>query len=584
MLSNPVDYSRNALLAPISLATLKDRYLLENEDPQDAFYRAAKSFSDDDAHCSRLYDYASRNWFMYSTPILSNAGTQRGLPISCYLNYVPDSRDGILGHYTENGWLASLGGGIGGYWGDVRSDGTKTSNGGKSTGSIPFLHVVDAQMLAFSQGTTRRGSYAAYQDIHHPEIEEFIQMRKPTGGDIHRKNLNLHHGVNITDAFMKAVEKGESYELIDPHTNKVVRQVDARSIWQLLLETRVATGEPYLHFIDTSNRHLPTAHRNAGLRVRQSNLCSEIVLPTNSNRTAVCCLSSVNLEKFDEWSQVPEFIPDLIRFLDNVLTSFITRAKDTIPKAVYSAKMERSIGLGAMGFHSYLQKNNIPFESAIAAGQNVKMFSHIKGAAVEATKALAKERGECPDSYGSGVRNMHLLAIAPNASSSLICGDVSPSIEPYRANAFTRKTMSGSFPFRNKYLEARLEALGHNTEEVWTSIVTNGGSVQHLDFLEDWDKQVFKTALEIDQRWIVTHAWMRQQFICQAQSVNLFFYANADVKYLHEVHMEAWKRGLKTLYYLRSESLKRPENITEKVERKVRKESSEDDGCFACEG
>jgi ribonucleoside-diphosphate reductase alpha chain len=562
-----IDLSRDALLHEFARQTLEERYMMPGEtSPQEAFARAAKAFADDDAHAQRIYDYASQLWFMYATPVLSNGGTSRGLPISCYLNYVPDSRDGITDHYTENAWLASMGGGIGGYWGHVRSDGQRTSRGSRSSGTIPFMHVVDAEMLAFSQGQTRRGSYAAYQDAWHPEIEEFLLIRKPTGGDVHRKCLNLHHAVNVDDRFMEAILAGEEYDLIDPYSKDQSAKIDARHLWQKILETRVATGEPYIHFIDSTNRKLPKTQQKLGLKVHQSNLCSEITLPTDENRTAVCCLSSVNLERYDDWKDHPTFIADLVRFLDNVITAFIDQAPDYMHRAKFSAAQERSIGLGAMGFHAYLQSRNIPFESALAVGLNLQMFENIKSRASEATHNLALEKGPCPDALGEPIRNMHLLAIAPNATSSIICGYTSPSIEPYRANAFVQKTLNGSVLFKNKHLENRLSELGQNTDNVWQSIITGNGSVQHLDFLEDWDKQVFKTGLEIDQRWIIDHASTRQEFICQAQSVNVFFPADVDVKTLHDVHFRAWKKGLKTLYYCHSEAIRRAEIISKKVE------------------
>lgn len=562
------------------------------ESPQEAFARAAKTFSDNDEHAQRLYDYASKLWFMFSTPILSNGGTRRGLPISCFLNYVDDSRSGITDHYTENAFLSSVGGGIGGSWSGVRSVGSKTSNGSESTGVIPFLKVVDAEMLAFSQGITRRGSYAAYMHISHPEIEEYLDVRKPTGGDINRKSINLHHGVVIPDSFMRLIERAtkeegfdDSWNLIDPHSGKVVKTVAAKTLWVKLIQNRVETGEPYLMFEDTVQQALPEAQKLLGLKVHHSNLCSEITLPTNTQRTAVCCLSSVNLEEYDEWKDHPDFIPDLVRMLDNVLTYFIDNAPNELEKAKYSAYRERSIGLGAMGFHAYLQRHNIPFESALAKGRNIAMFRRIKDEALKATRLLAKERGECPDCLGFGVRNAHLLAIAPNASSSIICGNTSPSIEPYRANAFVQKTKTGSSLLKNEYLEHALDELGYNTDEVWKSIITNNGSVQHLDFLDDWTKEVFKTAVEIDQRWVIDLAADRQQYICQSQSLNVFFPANVSKQELHAVHMMAWKKGVKTLYYLRSEAFKRADKVSDEALRQMIFDSvSEDGGCLACEG
>ena len=583
-----INYDRDALLTDFGKTTLKDRYLLPTEDsPQDGFLRAAKAFSDNDEMAERIYSYASRLWFMYSTPVLSNAGSKRGTPISCFLNYVGDSREGLTGHYTENAWLASVGGGIGGYWGHIRSDGTMTSGGSQSSGSIPFLHVVDSEILAFSQGKTRRGSYAAYMDISHPEIIEFIEMRKPSGGDIRRKCLNLHHGVNISNEFMQLIDNcikeptyDDSWNLVDPHTKKVVRTVSARELWQKILETRVATGEPYVSFIDTINDALPETQKKLGLEVHHSNLCTEITLPTSDNRTAVCCLSSVNLEKYDEWKNDTLFIPDLIRFLDNVLQYFIDNAPEELFRARFSANNERSLGLGAMGFHAYLQSKGIPFESVLAKSLNLKIFKTIKAQAVEESKRLAIKRGEAPDMEGTGMRNAHLLAIAPNASSSIICGTTSPSVEPYRANAYVQKTMSGSFLVKNKYLEKLLEKKGINNDETWTSILANRGSVLHLKELSDYEKDTFKTAIEINQQWVIEHAADRQQYICQGQSINVFVPADVNVKELHDIHMLAWKRKLKTLYYCRSEAIKRAELVSKKIERTIIPEAD----CLSCEG
>ena len=559
--------------------------------PQDAFARAARAFSANDAHAQRLYGYASKLWFMFSTPILSNGGTARGLPISCFLNYIEDSRTGLTGHYTENAFLSSVGGGVGGSWSDVRSVGSKTSNGSESTGVIPFMKVVDAEMLAFSQGVTRRGSYAAYLDISHPEIEEFLDVRKPTGGDINRKSVNLHHGVVISDKFMELIEQAtrepgfdDSWDLIDPHTKQVIKTVSAKTLWVKLIQNRVETGEPYIMFGDTVNAALPQFQKDMGLSVHHSNLCSEITLPTNEGRTAVCCLSSVNLEEFDEWKNNKDFIPDLIRMLDNVISYFVSHAPAQLEKAKTSAEQERSLGLGAMGFHAYLQRRNVPFESPMAVGANKMMFEHIKKEAKNASDQLCKERGPCHDGYHAGVRNAHLLAVAPNASSSIICGNTSPSIEPYRANAFTQKTKSGSSLLKNEYLEYALQELDQDTDEVWKSIITNNGSVQHLDFLDDWTKDVFKTAVEIDQRWIIEMAADRQKEICQSQSLNVFFPANVSKQELHAIHMMAWKKKVKTLYYLRSEAIKRAETVSDEALRQYIFDSMDDEGCLACEG
>lgn len=584
-----MDYSKDTNLSEAGLRILKDRYLTDKEQsPQEAFYRVAKVFSDDSEMAERIYGYVSNLWFMFSTPILTNGGTKKGMPISCFLNYVPDSREGLTNHYTENAFLASVGGGIGGYWGHIRSDGTGTSGGSQSSGSIPFMHVVDSEMLAFSQGKTRRGSYATYQDISHPEIEEFLELRKPSGGDIHRKCLNLHHGINISDKFMSIINQctinpsaNDDWELIDPHTDKVIRTVSAKKLWQKILETRVATGEPYLSFIDTIQKHLPLSQKKLGLKVHHSNLCSEITLPTSEERTAVCCLSSLNLEKYDEWKDDPKFIPDVVRFLDNVLEYFINNSPDSLSRAKYSAMRERSIGLGAMGFHSYLQSKSVPFASAIAKGINLKIFKQIKEEALATSKILAEERGEAPDMEGTGLRFAHMLAIAPNASSSIICGSTSPSIEPLRANAYTQKTMSGTHFMRNKFLEKLLKEKEINTDETWKSIIANRGSVRHLEQLNDWEKDVFATAIEIDQRWIIELAADRQKEICQSQSLNIFVPSDVNIKDLHLLHLSAWQKGIKTLYYCRSEAIKRAEIISTKIERIVRPDGDSD--CLACE-
>ena len=587
-----VDYARDAYLSEFSKKTLSDRYMIDGElSPQDAFARAAKAFANDEAHAQRLYDYASKLWFMFSTPVLSNGGTTRGLPISCFLNYVEDSREGITNHYTENAFLSSVGGGVGGCWNGVRSVGSKTSNGSESTGVIPFMKVVDAEMLAFSQGVTRRGSYAAYLDMSHPEIEEFLDVRKPTGGDINRKSTNLHHGVVVPDRFMALIEGAtreegfdDSWDLRDPHTGRIVKTVSAKTLWVKLIQNRVETGEPYIMFGDTVQDALPDCQKEKGLKVHHSNLCSEITLATAEDRTAVCCLSSVNLEEFDEWQHNPLFIPDLIGMLDNVLTYFIDKAPRELWRAAHSAMQERSIGLGAMGFHAYLQRHNQPFEGIMAKSANMRMFKHIKSEADRATRELAIERGEAPDAVGYGVRNVHLLAVAPNASSSIICGNTSPSIEPYRANAFTQKTKSGSSLQKNEYLEHILQELGEDTDEVWKGIITNGGSVQHLDFLDDWTKDVFKTAVEIDQRWVIDLAADRQQYICQSQSLNVFFPANVSKQELHAIHMMAWKKKVKTLYYLRSEAYKRAEKVSDEALRQYIFDSIDEGACLACEG
>jgi len=587
-----VEYGRDNYLSEFSKRTLEDRYLIEGEaSPQDAFARAARTFASNQEHAQRLYDYASKLWFMFSTPILSNGGTSRGLPISCFLNYVHDSRGGITAHYTENAFLSSVGGGIGGCWNDIRSVGAKTSAGSESTGVIPFLKVVDAEMLAFSQGVTRRGSYAAYLDISHPEIEEFIDVRKPTGGDANRKSINLHHGVIIPDEFMELIQRAtevkdfdDSWDLVDPNSGKITRTVSAKSLWVKLIQNRMETGEPYIMFKDTVQAALPDYQKELGLQVHHSNLCSEITLATAEDRTAVCCLSSVNLEEFDEWKHDENFIPDLVEMLDNVITHFVANAPSELWRASYSAMQERSIGLGAMGLHAYLQRRNVPFESVVAKSLNKRMFKHIKSQATEKTQQLADERGSAPDAGDRRIRNCHLLAVAPNASSSIICGNTSPSIEPYRANAFNQKTKSGSSIQKNEYLEHILQELDQDTKEVWSSIISNGGSVQHLDFLDETTKAVFKTAMEIDQRWIIDLAADRQEYICQSQSLNVFFPSNVSKQELHAVHMSAWKKGVKTLYYLRSEAHRRAENISDQALRQMVVDSNDENACLSCEG
>ena len=579
-----LDYSRDSLLTTFAIETLKDRYMIPGEaSPQDAFARAAKAFADDDDHAQRLYDYCSKLWFMFSTPILSNGGTERGLPISCYLQNVEDSRKGILDHYTESGWLSSMGGGLGAYWGNVRTSGSKTSKGSMSFGVIPFQKILDALVMAFAQGGTRRASYAYYMPIDHAEIEDSITARKPTGGDPNRKLLNLHNAVCITDKFMEAVKKGKSWKLKDPHSKKVVKTVQARDLWQLILETRMSTGEPYIFFSDTVNRLRPAAYKALGLEVLASNLCSEIVLTTDHNRTAVCCLSSVNLEKFEEWRQEPKFIEDLVRMLDNVLTFFAANAPTELWRATYSVLRERSIGLGMMGFHAYLQNNDIPFEGPLAVGANLTMSTHIHEKAMAATRRLAKERGPAPDStLEDPVRNVHVIAVAPNASTGILC-NTSPSIEPLAANAFTQKTLSGSFLVKSAALERLLEKRGRNDEETWQSIIINDGSVQHLDCLDTWEKDVFKTAYELDQHWVIRHVADRTPYVCQAQSTNLFFPPDVNLKYLNSVHLMAYNEGCKTLYYLRSKALKGADKISEQIERIVRKEVDEE-VCFGCQG
>jgi ribonucleoside-diphosphate reductase alpha chain len=558
-----VDRSRDALLTDFGKTTLEDRYLLAGESYQDMFARVATAYADDADHAQRVYDYISRLWFMPATPVLSNGGAGRGLPISCFLNAVPDSLEGIQSVWNENVALASNGGGIGTYWGGVRSIGEKVKGAGQTSGIIPFIRVMDSLTLAISQGSLRRGSAAVYLDIHHPEIEEFLEIRKPSG-DFNRKSLNLHHGISISDEFMEAVRDGAMFGLRSPKTKDVVREVDARSLWQKILEIRLQTGEPYLIFADTVNRAMPQHQRELGLSVRQSNLCSEIMLHTGKDhlgeeRTAVCCLSSVNAETFLEWRDHPTFIEDVMRFLDNVLQAFIDRAPPEMERAVYAAKRERSVGLGLMGFHTFLQAQNVPFESALAKSWNMRLFKTLRRQCDAASRVLAAERGPCPDAADRGVmeRFSHKLAIAPTASISIICGGTSAGIEPIPANIYSHKTLSGTFAVKNPYLERLLDQTGHNTAAVWDTILENEGSVQHLEFLSQDDKDVYKTAFEIDQRWIVELAADRTPDICQSQSVNLFLAGDIDKWDLHMLHWQAWERGCKSLYYLRSKSVQR---------------------------
>jgi ribonucleoside-diphosphate reductase alpha chain len=569
-----VDNSRDALLTDFGRATLDDRYLLPGETYQDLFARVASYYGDDQAHAQRLYDYISKMWFMPATPVLSNGGTDRGLPISCFLNEASDSLDGIVGLWNENVWLASKGGGIGSYWGNLRSIGEKVKGAGKTSGIIPFIRVMDSLTLAISQGDLRRGSAAVYLPVWHPEVEEFVEIRRPTGGDPNRKALNLHHGILLSDAFMRAVEADEQWSLRSPKDDSHVRSVSARALWVRILTARIETGEPYLIFSDHVNNARPEQHKLAGLEVKTSNLCAEIMLPTGvdqygKQRTAVCCLSSLNLETWFEWHKDEQFIEDVMRFLDNVLEDFIQKAPDSMAKAKYAAYRERSVGMGVMGFHSFLQDQNIPWESVMAKVWNVKMFKHIRTQADAASKTLAAERGACPDAkdYGIEERFSHKIAIAPTASISIITGNTSPGIEPIAANVFLQKTLSGSFSVRNRPLQKLLAKYGRDDEETWSSITTTKGSVQHLDFLSQHEKDVYKTAFELDQRWIIEHAADRTPFICQSQSINLFLPANVHKRDLHQIHFQAWKRGVKSLYYCRSLSIQRADNVSEKREK-----------------
>ena len=589
-----IDFSRDSLFDELGIKRLKGSYMREDEtSPQERFAYVSKTFGSNEAHSQRLYEYSSKHWLSYSTPILSFGRSKRGLPISCFLPYLDDSAEGLVNTLSEVNWLSMLGGGIGIGVGIRSAD-------DKSTGIMPHLRTYDASSLAYRQGRTRRGSYAAYLDISHPDILLFLDMRKPTG-DPNMRALNLHHGVNITDDFMHIVEKcmldpeaNDDWPLIDPHDGAVREIVSAKELWQRVLELRMQTGEPYIHFIDTSNKAMPEFQKKLGLSIKQSNLCSEIILPTDKERTAVCCLSSVNLEYYDEWKNDKHFLRDIAEMLDNVLSYFIDHAPDAISRAKFSAERERSIGIGALGFHAYLQKCGLPFESALAVSKNKQIFKHVRQGLDHANIEIGKERGEAPDAKGTGRRFSHLMAIAPNASSSIIMGNTSPSIEPYRANAYRQDTLSGAWLNKNKWLDNIIKEkcnadakLDYN--EIWSSIIANDGSVQHLEFLDDWTKDVFKTSMEIDQRWIIQHAADRQSYIDQAQSLNLFFRPDSNIKYIHAVHFMAWKQGLKTLYYCRSEKISKADKVSKKVERKVIEELdmkalATDDVCLACEG
>jgi ribonucleoside-diphosphate reductase alpha chain len=591
-----VDYSRDNLFDALGLMRLKESYMKDDEQsPQERFAYVSKQFSSNEEHAQRLYEYSSKHWLSYSTPILSFGRSKRGLPISCFLNYIEDTAEGLVDNLSETNWLSMLGGGVGIGFGIRSAD-------DKSTGVMPHLKIYDSSSLAYRQGRTRRGSYAAYLSIDHPDIINFLEMRKPTG-DQNMRTLNMHHGINIPDAFMQIIEKcmidhdaDDSWELKDPHSGEIREVVSARELWQKVLELRMTTGEPYLHFIDESNRKLPQWLKDKGLKVNQSNLCSEIILPTNEKRTAVCCLSSLNLEYYDEWKDDALFLRDTAEMLDNVLQYFIDNAPSAIKRAKYSAMRERSIGIGALGWHAYLQRNNLPWENPMAVGRNKKIFKHIREKLDVANKELGLERGEAPDAVGTGNRFSHLMAIAPNASSSILMGNTSPSIEPYRANAYRQDTLSGSHLNKNRYLDKIIQknAEIHKegwADEVWSSIIANDGSVQHLEWLDEWTKEVFKTSMEIDQRWVVQHAADRQEYIDQAQSLNVFFRPDSHIKYIHAVHFQAWKQGLKTMYYCRSDKIAKADKVAKRIEREVIKEidltalaSADDGACLACEG
>jgi ribonucleoside-diphosphate reductase alpha chain len=593
-----IDYSRDSLFDELGIKRLKESYMREDEtSPQERFAHVSKAFGSNPEHAQRLYEYSSKHWLSYSTPILSFGRSSRGLPISCFLPYLHDSAEGLVNCLAEVNWLSMLGGGVGIGVGIRSSD-------DKSVGVMPHLRTYDASSLAYRQGSTRRGSYATYLDISHPDILLFLEMRKPTG-DPNLRTLNLHHGINIPDSFMQIVERcmidkdaDDSWELKDPHSNDVREVVSAKDLWQRVLDIRMQTGEPYLHFIDASNRAMPQFQKDLGLSIKQSNLCSEIILPTDKDRTAVCCLSSVNLEYFDEWKTNPLFLADIAEMLDNVLQYFIDNAPAAVERARFSAMRERSIGIGALGFHAYLQRNNVPFESALAVGRNKQIFKHIREQLNDANLKLGKERGEALDAVGTGQRFSHLMAVAPNASSSIIMGNTSPSIEPYRANAYRQDTLSGSSLAKNKWLNRVIENYlsgdgdvisTNDYNDIWSSIIANDGSVQHLTWMDDWTKDVFKTSMEIDQRWLVNHAADRQMYIDQAQSLNLFFRPDVNIVYLHAVHFQAWKQGLKTLYYCRSEKIGKADKVSKRIEREVIKELDmkaliDGDTCLACEG
>jgi ribonucleoside-diphosphate reductase alpha chain len=590
-----VDYTRDNLFDDLGKLRLKESYMKDDEvSPQERFAFVSSKFSSNPEHAQRLYEYSSKHWLSYSTPILSFGRSKRGLPISCFLNYIEDTAEGLVDNLSETNWLSMLGGGVGIGFGIRSAD-------DKSTGVMPHLKIYDASSLAYRQGRTRRGSYAAYLDISHPDIINFLEMRKPTG-DQNMRTLNMHHGINIPDAFMQIIEQSmidpefdDSWELIDPASLIVREKVSAKELWQRILEMRMMTGEPYLHFIDTSNRHLPQWLKDKGLKVHQSNLCSEIILPTNEKRTAVCCLSSLNLEYYDDWKDDALFLKDVAEMLDNVLQYFIDNAPKEIKRAKYSAIRERSIGIGALGWHALLQRKNIPWESSMAVGLNKTIFESVRGKLNAANKELGLERGEAPDAEGTGNRFSHLMAIAPNASSSILMGNTSPSIEPYRANAYRQDTLSGSHLNKNRYLDKiiQIEAGKHNegwAEEVWRSIIANDGSVQHLDWMEEWTKDVFKTSMEIDQRWVVQHAADRQEYIDQAQSLNVFFRPDSHIKYIHAVHFQAWKSGLKTMYYCRSDKIAKADKVSKRIEREIIKEidltalTTDEGVCLACEG
>ena len=589
-----VDYSRDNLFDELGKIRLKESYMREDEiSPQERFAYVSSKFSSNPEHAQRLYEYSSKHWLSYSTPILSFGRSKRGLPISCFLNYIEDTAEGLVDNLSETNWLSMLGGGVGIGFGIRSAD-------DKSTGVMPHLKIYDASSLAYRQGRTRRGSYAAYLDINHPDVIPFLEMRKPTG-DQNMRTLNMHHGINIPDAFMEIIERcmldptaSDDWELVDPASKEVREVVSAKELWMRILDLRMQTGEPYIHFIDESNRQMPQWLKDKGLKIHQSNLCSEIVLPTDEKRTAVCCLSSLNLEYYDDWKDHPIFLRDVAEMLDNVLQYFIDNAPDSISRAIYSASMERSIGIGALGFHAFLQKKSVAWESVVAKSLNNKIFKHIRNELDKANQTLGMERGEAPDAKGTGNRFSHLMAVAPNASSSILMGNTSPSVEPYRANAYRQDTLSGAHLNKNRFLDEIIQKHSELhpdgwADEVWRSIIANDGSVQHLEWMSQHEREVFKTSMEIDQRWVVEHASDRQQYIDQAQSINLFFRPDSHIKYIHSVHFLAWKKKLKTLYYCRSEKIGKADKVHKKLEREIIKEIditaiAQGNDCIACEG
>lgn len=649
LLEHILDLSRDDNLTNFGKATLEDRYLKPNEtSPQHAFLRASTAFASNEAHATRMYGYASKQWVGYASPILSNAPVRTkfaqawednfgrdcflsvvgALPISCFLGYVGDSREEIGFHYYETMWLASNGGGAKFYWGDLRPVNSETSTGSKTGGLIPFFHVDDGLIVATHQGNNRRGVDGGSIRDNHPEIVEFIESRKMSG-DPNKRSRNLFQTVNLSDDFMYAVLGDKSWDLID-HKGIVSKTVQARYLWELMLETPFETGCPFLHWIDTSNDKLPATQKALGLRTNTVNICTEITLPTDKDRTAVCCLSSINMLKRDEWINDPQFIADVTEFLDNVLEYFIQNAiytctkdfdweklKDTLrselkednldearidqlahkivernimgyKKAVYSAKQERAIGIGMMGLDSYFMANEIAYESQEALTITQKTFRHIKAQAHAASIALGTLRGEAPDMKGTGRRNSHLLAIAPTATNSTIAGGATPALEKRYENIYTQKTKSGTFTVVEPALVKVLDKYGINTPEVIKSIKDNNGSVQHLRELTDHERLYLRTVFEVDQVWVVEHAATAQEEVCQAISCNLFFMPDVPRFYVNNVHLHMWKRGLKSRYYVRTKAVKSGDAFADALVKRIQtidyKKHEDFDACPSCEG